>query len=41
MQFFSIDPLAKMYNYLKVIVNETFGAAKTYINQVFLLEENP
>ena len=31
-QLFSIDPLAQRYNYLKVIIKETFGASKTYLN---------
>ena len=40
-QFFLIDPLDDSYNFLKISIRETFGAAKTYINQIFLLAEIP
>jgi len=40
-QLFQIDPLATRYNFLKIVIKETFGASKTYLNQVFLFEENP
>jgi len=26
---------------LKVVIRETYGAPKTYMNQIFLFEENP
>lgn len=38
-QLFQIDPLGRKYTYLKIVVRETFGASKTYMNQIFLLEE--
>jgi hypothetical protein len=34
-----MDPLGKRYNFLKITVKETFGASKTYLNQIFLFEE--
>lgn len=40
-QFFTMDPVPVKYAYIKVIIQETFGASMTYMNQVFLLEENP
>jgi hypothetical protein len=36
---FPIDPIGRKYNFVKLLIKETFGAAKTYINQVILLEE--
>eukprot|EP00357_Protocruzia_adherens_P010935 CAMPEP_0114983230 /NCGR_PEP_ID=MMETSP0216-20121206/6578_1 /TAXON_ID=223996 /ORGANISM="Protocruzia adherens, Strain Boccale" /LENGTH=811 /DNA_ID=CAMNT_0002345177 /DNA_START=147 /DNA_END=2582 /DNA_ORIENTATION=- len=40
-QYFTIDPLGVRYHYLRVVLKGTYGANKTYLNQVFLLEENP
>lgn len=40
-QFFDIDPIPVCYGYIKLIVLETFGDQKCYMNQVFLLAENP
>lgn len=39
--YFMIPPLGLEYSYIKVVVRDTFGAANTYINQLYLLEENP
>ena len=41
LQIFNIDPLPRSYNFLKLIIKETHGAVKTYLNQVFLFEESP
>ncbi|KRX03428.1 hypothetical protein PPERSA_02807 [Pseudocohnilembus persalinus] len=41
LQMFEIDPLGRRYNYMKFTIKETFGGSKTYLNQVYLLEENP
>ncbi|CAD8087001.1 unnamed protein product [Paramecium sonneborni] len=38
-QLFQIDPLGTRYQFIKIIIKETFGASKTYLNQVYLLEE--
>jgi hypothetical protein len=40
-QFFDIDPIPVCYGYIKLIVLETFGDQKCYMNQVFLLADNP
>lgn len=40
-QYFSIKPLLPRFMYLQVVIRQTFGANKTYLNQVFLLEETP
>lgn len=40
-QIFVVDPISNNVNYLKLEVIETFGAAKTYVNQVFLFEDVP
>jgi len=39
-QYFAIDPVDN-WDYLKVVVTNTFGASKTYMNQVFLFDEVP
>lgn len=36
-----IDPLDSSYSYIKILIKETFGASKTYLNQLFLLAEPP
>ncbi|KAL4473196.1 hypothetical protein ABPG72_015577 [Tetrahymena utriculariae] len=41
LQVFQIDPLGRRYDFIKIIVKETYGGAKTYLNQVLLFEENP
>ena len=38
-QVFKITPLDQTVNYLKVVVNECFGANRTYMNQVFLYQQ--
>lgn len=40
-QIFIIDPITSKYKYLKIEIQETFGASRTYMNQVFLYEEIP
>lgn len=40
-QFFPIKPVTPRFVYLQVVIRQTFGANKTYLNQVFLLEEIP
>lgn len=40
-QYFPIEPLRSENLYLKVVIRETFGASKTYINQLLLLDEGP
>lgn len=40
-QFFAIPPVKLQGTFLKVLVKETFGGDKTYINQVFLFEDPP
>jgi hypothetical protein len=40
-QFFPIKPITARFAYLQVVIRQTFGANKTYLNQVFLLEEIP
>ncbi|KRX01509.1 Galactose-binding domain protein [Pseudocohnilembus persalinus] len=40
-QFIAIDPISSRYTHMKLIVKETYGGAKTYINQVFLLGDIP
>lgn len=40
-QFFEIDPLPTCYSYFKVVVHETFGDPRVYVNQMFLLAEKP
>ena len=40
-QLFQIDPLGRSYNFLKIVIKETYGAAKTYMNQIFLFEDSP
>lgn len=39
--FYSIDPITREYKYIKIIINETFGASRTYINQLYLLADAP
>lgn len=38
---FIIDPITAKYKYLKIEILNTFGASRTYMNQVFLYEEIP
>ena len=38
---FDIDPIPVCYGFIKLIVLDSFGDNKCYINQVFLLSENP
>ncbi len=38
-QYFAIDPLGPTYRFLQLVVRETFGASKTYINALFLYAE--
>ena len=38
-QCFPIPPLSSEYTAIRVLVKDTFGAARTYINQVFLSED--
>lgn len=40
-QFKNIDPIPVCYGFLKMIIWESFGDEKCYINQVFLLADNP
>lgn len=41
-QYFAISPLILHETpYLKIVISKTFGADKTYINQVLMLEESP
>jgi len=40
-QFFPIKPVLPRFAYLQIVIRQTFGANKTYLNQVFLLEEIP
>ena len=40
-QFKNIDPIPVCYGFLKIIIWESFGDEKCYINQVFLLADNP
>lgn len=37
----NINPLGQEYNYIKIIIRESFGASNTYLNQTYLFEENP
>ena len=39
-QLISVDPISEKYSFLKFTILETYGASKTYLNQVYLLEEN-
>lgn len=38
---YSIDPITRDYKYLKIAITETFGASRTYINQLYLLSDPP
>jgi hypothetical protein len=40
-QLFAIDPIGPSYKFIELIVKETFGANRTYMNQIFLLEQHP
>ena len=40
-QFFEIDEIQEEFRYLKIMINQTFGGLKTYLNQICLLERNP
>ncbi|CDW77626.1 UNKNOWN [Stylonychia lemnae] len=40
-QLFAIDPIGPSYKYLEVVIQETFGANRTYMNQLYLLEKHP
>lgn len=40
-QFFPIRPVRRDHTFLRLVIRETFGGTKTYMNQVFLLEEMP
>lgn len=40
-QLFTIPPFNSLGAFLKVVVTRTFGADKTYVNQVFLIEDCP
>lgn len=40
-QLFPIDPIGPSYKYLEIIVKDTYGTARTYINQIFLIEKHP
>lgn len=40
-QIFSIDAIGKNWKAIRVTIRETFGAANTYMNKVFLLDKYP
>ena len=41
-QYFAIDPVdTNIYKSLKIVIKETYGGLKTYINQVYLYDEIP
>jgi|LauGreDrversion4_2_1035121.scaffolds.fasta_scaffold82732_4 hypothetical protein len=41
-QYFAIDPVdTSVYKSMKVVIKETYGGVKTYLNQVYLYEEIP
>ncbi|CAG9326638.1 unnamed protein product [Blepharisma stoltei] len=40
-QYFPINQLSASYNYLKLVVIETYGASRTYLNQIYFFEEIP
>jgi len=40
-QIFAIDPLPNKYSFIQFIIRETYGASKTYMNQVLLFEDCP
>eukprot|EP00347_Sterkiella_histriomuscorum_P022779 403337194 len=40
-QLFSIDPIGPSYKFLEVIIKETYGANRTYMNQIYLMEKHP
>ena len=40
-QLFKVDPLGKSYKLLKFEIVDTFGAKRTYMNHIYLLENHP
>ncbi len=40
-QLFGIDPLGPSYKFLEIVVKETYGANRTYMNKLYLLEKHP
>jgi len=40
-QLFSIDPIGPSFGFIEIVVKETFGANRVYMNNVYLLEQHP
>ena len=40
-QLFSIDPIGPSFGFLEIIIKETFGANRVYLNNLYLLEHHP
>ena len=38
---FAVDPIGKSYKYIEIVVRETYGANRTYLNQIYLMEKHP
>ena len=38
-QFFALDPIGQKYRFVQLVVRETFGASKTYLNSLYFFGE--